>query len=972
MELQILGPIRLVTARREHELGSPKQRSLLALLALEVNRIVPRDRLVSALWPDERPANAEHNIEVYISRLRAAFREAGLAGALETRRPGYALRLEEFQIDVDRFRELAREGQKEIAGGQASLATALLDEALSIWRGPALADIADEPAIVPHAVELDALRLAVAEQRMALAVDFGDLSFAVPRLQQLLREHPARERLLELLMLALYRSGCQDEALDAYRKFRTRLDDELGLEPGPVVASLERAILRHDPTLAAPRRATVSLGNLPAPASTLVGRSAEIDTIAGRLSAGNRLVSLVGPGGVGKTRVAIAAAEAAASFFPDGTYFVDLSVVSDPALVATVLARTIDARTSGQETARDAVVRVMRNRHALILLDNFEHVLDAAILIRDVAEACPALSVLVTSRERLRLRGENAIPIAPLSPEASLELLAVRVRDARGTELRAGEVGAAQELCERLDGLPLAIELAATQLRARGAAKVLGQVAAAGIQSIGAAETIDSPLRHATLGNMYSWSRSLLPEATQSAIPALAWFRGGFDREAASAIAGADEHTLARLVESSLLLRTSPDRYAMLEILRELALEEIDELDARVIADAHAAWFFALAAEAERELAGPGQGDWLARLDREAGNVSVAVSHLAATNPARALELAASLWRYWEVRPGEREQLVRLSALPNEDVPPSTSTRYHHAVGRVALRQGRLETAEAAFRESLRMADAAGRSTDVALAASGLGWVKLLNGDLDEALDLCSRAVEEAQSSHDSVLAEALNNLGCVLMVSGSYDRSAQLHERAAEIRRRLGERAGLAASLYNFAAAVHRLGDSQKTAELLQESLDLSRSTGDDWSIAGTLIALGQLELESGEPSSGVGHVLVEAIERARRLSHRSLTADALRLLGSLAAMQGDPVTAAELWGAEEAFATDEHPSDEIDVGHSLKRALLDRLAAESRPVVAEASARGSSMPLDDVITLARRLAQSRQDAPVRAAPAG
>jgi DNA-binding SARP family transcriptional activator/predicted ATPase len=954
MELRLLGPIQVVDGPRHIELGSPKQRTLFALLALAQNQTVSRDRLVGDLWPEAPPDRAEHNVEVYVSRLRKYFPPTHAEIALETAPRGYRLRIDESRNDLRQFERLVAQARRERRGNRTALAVSLFEQALALWRGPALADVANEPAVAAHAALIDDLRVDAAQERLELEVAMGHTREVIPKIERLLAEHPAREELLELLMLALYRAGRQSDALRAYRRFRSALVEQVGIEPGPKVAALEREILRHSSTLAVPDSIEAVPGNLPMPASTLIGRDEEAEAIATMLRAGTRVTTLVGTGGIGKTRLAIAAAHAARRFFPHGAYFVDLSATSGGG-VLDAISQSVGARLAAHESSAAALAAHLAHQRSLIVLDNFEHVLPAALAVRDLAEACLNVAFLITSREPLRLRGERLVRVRPMTAEAAFALFRSRVEDTRGAALRNSEESAAREICSQLEGLPLAIELAAGATSMRPAGEVLHEMRDAGPEAVGRAVTIDSPARHATLRSTFEWSAARLAKEERSALSVLTVFRGGADEDAVIRVAQAPSGTLAKLVDASLLERDESGRFRMLEVIRQLAATSLSPPQLRSARDKHAHWYLELAAAAESPLAGGGQREWLLRLDRDAANLSAAIDHLAHTDSTGAVRLVAALWRFYETR-APNDAVRDFTHLDSTSADAGTRARFEHALGRFALRDETYEEARQRFRNALAGAETAGDNRYVALALAGLGWVALIERELDASLTLCLRSVEIAELTGDeAVLAETLNNLGCTYGERGDQNQAAAEHGRAVSIRRGLGPNSGLAASLYNLATRQAELGNRDAARDLFRESLELSRELSDEWLTTHGLLAMAELAIDDGMDHAPVKRMLGEALARVETFRNHAMTAYVLRLLGTAAAMSGEHVVAGELWGAEEALSLKAGLANATDgAGHHSKRSVFEKASLSAQRKLEAARAKGAAMPLETALTVA------------------
>jgi len=542
VRIGILGPL---TVRDEQgaviEIGGARLRTLLIRLALDAGRTVSADALVDAVWPQAPPAGAGNALQALVSRLRRALPEpARLAGV-----PG-GYRLDPTGRDVDEFERLATAGRRTPDPARAA---ELLRAAL--WRGPALAEVADAEFARASALRLEELRLAATEDRIEAELRCGAAAGAAAELTALTSRYPLRERPYGLLMRALSDLGRTGEAVRVYERLRRTLADELGADPSPELAGLHLALLRGD----RPR------GNLRTGLTSFVGRDAELTRVTDLLTRA-RLVTLVGPGGAGKTRLAVEVGHTVRAAVPDGVWLVELAPVRDPAEVpSAVLEALRPARISLEGfTARDPLDRLVAaldDRDQLLLLDNCEHLIAAAAhLAEQVLGACPGVRILATSREPLALTGEVLCPVGPLplppagasAAEAS-RFGAVRLFADRAAQVRPGftvidaNIGEVGEICRRLDGLPLAIELAAARLRTLP----LGQIAARlgdRFRLLSGGSRTALP-RHQTLHAVVDWSWELLDEAEQRLARRLSVFPDGATPEGAEIVCGGDPETSA-------------------------------------------------------------------------------------------------------------------------------------------------------------------------------------------------------------------------------------------------------------------------------------------------------------------------------------------------------------------------------------------------------------------------------------------
>jgi predicted ATPase/DNA-binding SARP family transcriptional activator len=561
------------------------------VLLLHANTVVSRDRLVDALWGAEPPKSAVSSLQVYVHGLRRTLGPE----RIETRGTGYRLRLDPAELDLGRFDRLVEQGADALASGATAEAAEQLAVAVALWSGPPLADLAGEPVHAAEAGQLDERRLRAIELLHDAQLALGRHDELVPELERLIAAEPYRERFRVQHALSLYRSGRQADALAACRAARELLVEELGVDPGPELQELERRILRQDPGLAPPASPAPTRLQLPSPPTPLVGRRLEVAAVSALLQREEvRLVTLTGPGGAGKTRLALAAAAELAAGLRDGAVFVDLSAVRDPALLGSSIAQTLGLAEAGAPV-EVTLVEHLRGRSMVLLLDNLEQLLPDVGIVAELLAAAPRLLVLATSRAPLRLAGEHEYPVPPLAlPDegAGFETLAandaVRLFAARARavdpdfELDDANARAVARVCERLDGLPLAIELAAARSKLLPPEAMDRRLDQALDLLVGGAQ--DLPDRQRTLRATLEWSHGLLDETGRTLLARLAVFSGGWTLEAAEAVCGEGGldvlQTLSSLVDESLVRRlrrpSGAVRFTMLETIREFAAELLD------------------------------------------------------------------------------------------------------------------------------------------------------------------------------------------------------------------------------------------------------------------------------------------------------------------------------------------------------------------------------------------------------------
>jgi predicted ATPase/DNA-binding SARP family transcriptional activator len=657
----VLGPLLVEQDGVAVRVGGARQRSVLALLLLSGGEALSRDRLVDELWGERPPPSAVAAVHVHLSKLRAV-----LGDTLVFASGGYSLARGRYTLDVHEFDELVAR-----AGAEPAHAASLLGEALKLFRGEPLADVACERSVARWRAELEERRLAAVVTRIDAELAAGSARELVGELEALVSAHPFEERIWGQLILALYRAGRQADALEAYQRLRRRFAMELGLEPGEPLAQLQRRILERDPGLlrldegagaGEPPAATRQRPALPQPPTRLVGRGHELSVLAGLAAdPDTRLITLTGPGGVGKTRLLLALAQTLELGYRDGVVFVALEQLSDPRLVVAEIAAAVAHHDSIDGLGADALARRLRDRELLLVLDNFEHLLDAAGQVAELIAAAPQLRVLVSSRAPLRIRGEQLFEVEPLSlpaggdDVAALESPAVQlflqcVAASRGPRLDPDLTPNAARICAALDGLPLAIELAASRARTLTVGQIERQLGRP--LSVGERGLRDLPDRQQTLEAAIRWSYDLLTKQQQEVLRRTGVFRGGLTVEALSAVAGRDvSGELESLIEAS-LVRHRPDegRLTVLELVRAFALELLEAGGEAVEARAyHRRYFASLAGPASEAFQrGKPPGEVAAPLISEHANLRSALDNaIDAADRECAIGLALGLRPLW-------------------------------------------------------------------------------------------------------------------------------------------------------------------------------------------------------------------------------------------------------------------------------------------------------------------------------------
>ncbi len=840
--VRVLGGPAIEREGESRPVGGPKAEQLLCVLVAHRGTIVSTDRLADALWGDDQPRSAVGTVQSQISRLRALL---GPSFSIERTAGGYRLDGSSGQIDADQFEaQLNRSMSLE-----AEATVTVLDSALAWWRGPAFAGHAHLDEVRGEAMRLDELRLVATDAWADARIACGDPAEMVGHLEALVRAHPLREHYWRLLMLALYRSGRQAEALRRGGQLRDELRRTAGLDPSPAIRDLEERILSDDPTLlsntvtSAPSRSRIRSASVPQllGATSFIGRAPEVAAVVEALDT-QALVTVTGPGGVGKTRLAMRAAADYIDRVEDGVTLVELAPLRDAGGVAQVIANALDIQQRQYHTIESTIEEHLMGSNRLLVLDNCEHLVEVvAPLVDRLRSACPRLDILTTSREPLGLAGEYVTQLAPLSLPAddttdpdelrtssAVELFISRAAAATpGFVLTADNAAHVASVCRRLEGLPLALELAAARLRTMGvealAARLRERLGLMGQAQRGA----DG--RHRTLHDLVAWSHALLQPDEQELFEQLSVFAGGFDLPAVesvcASVSSSAVDTLVSLVDKSMVVFVDPSgpRYRLLEPLREFGRDRLgDRSILEVTEDRHLAWFRDLADRGGRGIDSGDEPRWSQVLDRNEDNFRAA--HVTA------------------LRRGDVDSAMQIVA----------SLREH------AFRRIRYEIIAWAD-DTVAMAGAMSHPmapTVLAVAAYG----RFVTGDMEAAIELALRALGDggADDCSESGLPErVLGNAHFYL------ERTADAlgwTDRMITAARRSGNDARVAHALYMRSVAETSIGNTVRGAVLAGEAKAAADASGSPTARAQAAYALG-LALEATDPNEALAH-----LERASR----------------------------------------------------------------------------------------------------------
>jgi len=1047
VEFRILGSVEVADGGVAKDLGGLRERTLLARLLLSAGQVVSADRLADDVWAGQPPPHCMATLRVYISRLRRALGTG--SEAVATHPPGYRIVLQDGELDAHQFDGLVAAARENMAAGRPDAAAARLRQALGLWRGPALSDIADFAFAQAEIARLEEARLAATEDRAEADLACGRHASLIGELEGLAAAHPLRERLCGQLMLALYRCGRQADALQAYSDLRGVLADELGIDPNPSLRRLQEAILRQEHSLewrpASPKTgvtdpagsrgvpppvpppasepmpdAAPAPGWLPAETTSFIGRESELATIEDLLGL-SRLLTLTGPAGSGKTRLAIKAGELASGRFPGGVWLVELGAVTGPALVTAVAASALGIREEPGSPLANTIAAHLRTSEALVILDNCEHVLDAAAsLICGLLRHCPLLRILATSQTRLNVAGEATWPVPPLTlppPDEqdplvvgqaeSARLFCDRARLARpGFALGEGNAGAVREICRRLDGIPLALELAAARLNALTA----GQLAARlddRFRLLAGGSRGGLP-RHRTLQAAIEWSHDLLSDAERVCFRRLAVFAGGCTLDAAEAVVPDGEfcvsdvfEAVTALVDRSLLTteeRCGSMRYGMLESVHQFARAQLARAgEQEHLSQRHLAWLLDYAGQADFD--GPDQEAWLDLLETDLENIRVGLEWaLSQPESALALALAGPLAAFWQVRghaslgrrwldsalaaagPGADPRL-RAAALDGAgqlayvQADHEAQRRYQNEslaiwrglgddartanclgeLGAAAHVRGEYPDAQAIYAEALELARRAGASSVMARCLSGLGRLALHTGDQALATAYYTESMSRFRAAGDLRRATLiLGNLGVVAINEGDFDLAAsRLTEHLANAKK-LGDRKLIGGALTNLGTVLQNTGDADRAAELHAEALTLAEQVGDRRLACVVLTNLGLVAL-ARKDYHAARSFQARGLEHAEAIGERRSVAESLEEMAGVDAAAGLAERSAVLLGASQALREAiGAPVLGPDLARFRQTVAAVRLAL-GEDAFTSAERRGRLMPEAEAIALAR-----------------
>ncbi|NHZ73796.1 MAG: hypothetical protein GWP16_04940, partial [Nitrospirae bacterium] len=800
MEFRILGPLEVVEGGRPIDVGAPKQRAVLARLLVSANTVVSTDRILEDLWPTGPPRGGARSLHVHISRLRRVLEVPGCDAVIVTRAPGYVLEVNPDAIDAMKFERLWRDARANLETNPRH-ASAILRRALGLWRGSALADFTYEPFAEAEIRRLEEIHLVAVEDLIETELALGNYGDITGRLEKLTIEHPLRERLWGHLMVALYQGGRQVDALQVFQEARNTIIEAAGMEPSQELQDLEERILLHDATLLPPETAPGFRLDLPLRLSSFVGRWKDQATVR-RLLDENRLVTVTGVGGVGKTSFAIETAREAAADYADGVWLVPLDGLELERLVPDEVARILGRRVVGRQGAIQSLREFLIARQTLLILDNCEHLIGGvATTANELLRACPELHILATSRERLGVDGEvvhallplavppaDAIGIEELRATAAVQLFLDRASPSRsGFALDADNRDFITQICRSVAGIPLAIELAAARLRSMSP-KELADRMDDQIHILTDGQRMALP-RHQTLKATMDWSYGLLPERDQALLRRMCVFRGGFTVDDAVAVCSDDVTPesevldgISRLVSASLVVAEERDdvtRYRALEPVRQYGAEQRRKAgEDHGVRFRHATWYAAKAG-ALAEHAEAGRLDRVLEIGhRDRENFREALRWSLKTGEVELnLALASGVAPFWSAAGPNAEGYAWLEAALSSGPEDGTAERFRALGYDVELGIAANEPVSARLVELDRLAPSLPGKHPQARAAYLRGVYAWSRGDLAVAVDLLEESCRLSERGHGPPSRSRVLLTDCLIRIGRLTDAEQILEE---------------------------------------------------------------------------------------------------------------------------------------------------------------------------------------------------
>lgn len=987
LHLSVLGPLRAELAGREVHLGGARRRRVLLRLLATPNQPVATAVLAEDVWDGQPPDGATSTLQSHVSALRQLLGPDSIRFA----DGGYRTNLLAAQVDQSIFEESIRKGRACAEARDLPGALDLLEQGLALWRGTPLVEAAGAPWVASHVAGLEELRASAVEASLEARLALGQHYQVCALAEQAVGEEPFREGRWALWMLALYRSGRQAEALRCFQRLRAMLVEELGIEPSPALSELERDILDHSEKLSPPAGPDRAAGerhrpgarqrahtNLPAPVASFVGRTTELREL-NKLLLAHRLVTIVGSGGAGKTRLALELAGSLVDDFRDGVWLVGLSAASDRDGVLRAFTGALGVSQPFDEPSVTPWSH-MADMRALVVVDNCEHVVDSAAEMTELLlEAAPGLRVLATSREPLRLPGESVWTTPPIStPQGPDELDreslagydAVRLFVERAAEAGGlGDLGVSHlrtiaRICLMLDGLPLAVELVAARVGALGLDAVADRLDdVLGLASPGS-RTLHS--HHQTIDATIAWSVDLLEDRLQDLVARLSIFAGSFSPEAAHSVVARPGESpreisddLSHLAERSLLVvlagsggpGASPPRYRMLSTVGQFAARRLGP-EVEAVKEAHCRHYVRVATDAAGHLSGVQQGKWLTALELDHADIAAAIAHLLEGDDGEeALLVVVALERFWHNR-GHldecRKLIERSLEVAGDGLSRSLRTRALNLAGQAACKID-LDAATSYFSEALVLAEGASDDDQASVALAGLAGTAAFAGQPALGKEVGAQAIERALRTGNPIrVGEAM--LAYCVTIPDDLSASREMSSQAIAVTVASGDRIHQALAqlnLGNCLLAHHEIEEARRHFESAKVIFDELGSPDPMVSVN-----LGWVHLRSGDPDLATP-AFAESLRLGRRYHEPMCIAYSLLGLACCVAATGQLEPAARLLGLAER--------EVADCGHSFvqpeqtyRNEAWELLERELGPTARQLYEEVLDGPDDDLIDLA------------------
>lgn len=985
--------------------GRRKTQTLLKVLLSERGRVFTQDQLIEILFPDLEPTKTARNLYGRIGEIRHALeptldKSTDSQYVLNAGPGGYCFSKEvSCWLDTEEFEKQIKAAQASERAGRWPEALDTYRQALDLYQGDFLAeDLYEEWTLSPRQHWRE-LYLTALSQCAECHARMGEYSQALEQCQKALKTEPGRESVYRQKMLYRSLAGQHGEALKVYSECVKVLQAHLNVKPSPETCALHEQISRGDlssegyPPPAGPAR-----HNLPSSVTSFIGREREIIRIKWLLNT-TRLLTLSGAGGSGKTRLALQVAKSLLKEYADGIWLAEFASLSDSKLIPQAVAAALGVREMRGQSLTETLADYLRPKKMLLVLDNCEHLIEAcAQLAETLLQACPDLQVLATSREALGIAGETVWLVPSLSlPDdlpakvgegASEKLPALKIlRQYEAISLfieraLAGQptfaltqknAAAAVQICQQLDGLPLAIELAAARVKVLSAEEIAARLNDRFQLLTGGSRT--ALPRQQTLQAAMDWSFQLLSEAEKKLLRRLSVFAGGFTLEAVETTCAGDDlrkgdsriapteilDLLTHLVDKSLVLvenQPTETRYGLLETVRQYAWDRLRHAgETERLREAHVRFYLSFAEKAEPELEGPLQATWLERLEQEQGNLRIALEYAKDRATDAGLRVATALSSFWLVRgyiTEGRSQMASVLAPTGNLERTITSAKALNAAGALAEGQGDYLTARAYHEESLAIFRELGDERDIAKTLQHLGFIAWKQGEYTRARSLSEEGLGLSQKLGDfSSIGDLLNNLGLIARAQGEYTQAKAFYEESLGINTKLGNKRAISYLFNNLGSVAENQGDYQTARTLYEKSLALRRELGDKPGIANSLNNLGSVALKQSDYASA--HALYEeGLLLQRELRDRWNIAFLLEGTGVVSLAQGQLARAAHLCGAVAALRGAMRASLP-----PTNRAAFDRTVATIREklegkVFAAAWTQGQSLTLEQAIEYA------------------